>query len=286
VRRPLVLLLLTSVALLGCGNVSSSREPVETLLHQETKEGIAFELKLDRNTFELGDEIAVEATATNTSDKSVHYQSGSSTCPTHILLSVESEETGRRLIPKPSGESRPCTDDINVSSLEPGQSVSETAVFFPYEWIHSGQEEAYGGKYGVEASIRLTESGLEDVVLIRTSIIIKGTGLKIISAERAEEIALGHKDTKKWILNHSGERISKIVDGEHYLLWGDKWFKASEEEYERLRNGIYDQEKTVSYKDGTWTVRYVSKLGGTPSVIEIIVDAQSEKIIEIRLHER
>lgn len=161
-RRPLALLLLISVALLGCNNVSTSREPVETvneiktLLHQETKDNIAFELKLNQNKFVLGDEITVIAKATNTSDKVVHYQSGSSSCPIHILLSVKSKETGRRLIPKHSEESRPCTDDLNVSSLEPGQSVLEKMVFLPYEWVHHVQEEAYGGEYKAEASVRLS----------------------------------------------------------------------------------------------------------------------------------
>lgn len=119
-----------------------------------------------------------------------------------------------------------------------------------------------------------------------TSIIIQGTGRRIISAERAEVIALQHEDTKKWIQSHSGERISKIIDGEYYLLWGDEWSKSSKEEYERLKDGIYDQEKTVSYEDGTWTVRYVSKLGDAPNVIEVAVDANSEKVIQVRLHQR
>jgi len=197
--RIFVLLLLISFSLLGCNNVTPSEE-LRPWLYQESKGNIAIELKFKYELFNLGDEIAIAATATNTSDKVIQYESGSSTCPVHISLSVVSKETGRELVSKPSDETRECTTDVNVTNLKPGESISETKVFLAREWAHAEQEQAYGGEYEVEASLRIPEGVQGEAISVKTSILIHGTSVTTISAEHAENAAINQEKTKRWIL--------------------------------------------------------------------------------------
>jgi hypothetical protein len=108
----------------------------------------------------------------------------------------------------------------------------------------------------------------------------------IIGREDIESYALKHPEVKKWVDDHTGNSISKVKNGDYYILWYDGWQKTSEEDYKTLGKGIYQQEKGIHYKGGFWLIQYVSKIGKEPHRIEIKLHAVSGEVLEVKTFER
>jgi hypothetical protein len=110
---------------------------------------------------------------------------------------------------------------------------------------------------------------------------IHGSDKKIISEEKAEEIADNQEEVSNWIKNHSGDAIAKENNGEYYILFYDGWVKTSAEEYNRVKNVSHKEEKSVAYKNERWNISYQTKLGAPPNRIEVTVDAVTEEVISV-----
>jgi hypothetical protein len=91
---------------------------------------------------------------------------------------------------------------------------------------------------------------------------------------------------QEWINNHSGEAIAKIENGDYFILFYDGWQKTVQEEFEKLRNGIYHIEKDIRFVDGNWEVNYLSKIGPSPSRIQVIVNGGSGEVLSLETFER
>jgi hypothetical protein len=91
---------------------------------------------------------------------------------------------------------------------------------------------------------------------------------------------------QEWVENHSGDKIAKVENDEYFLLWYDGWQKTNKQEFERLKQSIYQEEKQIQFVDGTWEVTYLSKLGPSPNRIKIVVDANSKEVLSVKTFER
>lgn len=261
----------------------------EAVFIEAIKENLNFEIELNQQSFDLDDEIIIRATATNIGSSNFVYVSGSSSCPSHLSIKVISQQTGHQLMIKPTNESRECTDDLNVSELPPQESVMKEAIFLPKELIGTSSVPANGGTYDVIVTIQPGDDlrlQSHKPIEIKTEISIIGNAQTTISKEAAEEIANHHDEVKKWIENHSGESISKFENGAYYILWYDGWQKTAKEEFDRLKDGIYQEEKQVRFENNQWSIEYLSKIGTAPHRIKVFVDAYSGEIVSIEYMER
>ncbi|MWC26913.1 hypothetical protein [Paenibacillus sp. MMS18-CY102] len=125
--RRTVLVCIFSIILIitGCSS-GNETEKIKPILYQETIGDLAYEIKLSKNQFELNDEIVVYTKITNQGKQVLTYVSGSTSCPSHAFINVIHQETNDSLAIKPYG---PCTSDIAVSHLEPGQTVEDVSTY-------------------------------------------------------------------------------------------------------------------------------------------------------------
>jgi len=119
--------------------------------HQETIGDLAYEIKLDKTTFDSKDDIVVHAKVTNIGKETIPYVSGSSTCPTHVSIAIIQQESKEELAIKPND--RPCTADWGTSKLVPGQTVEDSGIFISKTWVNSELEPALPGTYEVKVSL-------------------------------------------------------------------------------------------------------------------------------------
>jgi hypothetical protein len=287
-------MLLFSMALLfGCGKKTiedttgdKQFKEKQFINYEETKDNIHFNIKVNQKSFDLNDEIIVEATVTNKRNESIEYYAGSLSCISHLGVQIISKENNRYLPQKPPEEPKDCTDDVHTERLEPQETVQEKVVFLPKEHIQSSEEPAFGGTYDVVVMFHPEGSSWEEAIKVTTQITIVGTNKDIISKEKAEQVTNNHKKVQEWVKNHSGDKIAKVENDEYFLLWYDGWDKTNKQEFERLKQGIYQEEKQILFVDGTWEVTYLSKLGPSPNGIKIVVDANSKEVLSVKTFER
>jgi hypothetical protein len=176
-------MLLFSMALLfGCGTKTiedttgdKQFKEKQSINYEETKDNIHFNFKVNQKSFDLNDEIIVEATVTNKGNESIEYYAGSSSCISHLGVQIISKENNRYLAQKPPEEPKGCTSDIHTEQLEPQETVQEKVVFLPKEHIQSSEEPAFGGTYDVVVMFRPEGSSWEEAIKVTTQITIEGT---------------------------------------------------------------------------------------------------------------
>jgi hypothetical protein len=132
----------------GCSNVTEKSGPV---LHQETIGDLAYEIKLSNNHFDMNEEIEVFTTVTNRGKEVLTYLSGSSSCPNHAFINITHQESNTNLSTK-QGEGG-CTQDLGMSTLEPGEKVEDKWTFISKYHSKSGLEQAISGTYDVKVSL-------------------------------------------------------------------------------------------------------------------------------------
>ncbi|WP_163536190.1 hypothetical protein [Gracilibacillus sp. YIM 98692] len=281
--HPFIFLLI--ILLFSCGTKTSdttTENKSNTLIYEETKADLQFQIQVNKKAFHLKDEIIVKAQVQNIGEETMEYYAGSSTCISHFNIQIISKETGRHIKQKLSDQPKECTDDIHTESLMPKETVSEEGIFLTKERVQTSFIPASSGAYDVVIQFRPKERSWEEAMEVHTQITIEGTEYDMISIEKAEQLAIQHKEVQKWMQNHSGESIAKIESNEYFVKWYDGWHKTNKEEYKSMKNGVYQEEKQVQFEDGKWHIRYVSKLGSSPHRIEITIDAKSADILSVQ----
>jgi hypothetical protein len=290
-----VLIISFGLLLTGCGPTTiedttgqKKMKEKQSLSYEETKENIRFKILTNQKEFDLDDEIFIEALASNNGNESINYYAGSSSCVSHLIIQIISKENGNRLFVKSPKEVQGCTDDIHIEQLELKETVQEKVTFLPKESFQYSSEPvlASGGMYDVIVTFLPEDKSRENGISVKTQITIKGTNKEIISKEKAEQIANDNEEVKQWINHHSGDKITKVEDGEYFLLWYDGWQKTTREEFDKLKNGIYQEEKGIKFDDNKWEITYLSKLGPTPNRIKIVINAISERVLSIETFEQ
>jgi hypothetical protein len=253
-------------------------------VYEETKEGLQFSILLNKNQFTTDDEIVIKTKVTNVSDKTITYHAGSSGGPRceikYPLIRIPNHEHDKNFVIKPSYVPEPgaCPADVLERNFEPNDSFEREMVYLPKILLGDDEIEVTSGEYMVEVSF----AG----VSISYPITITSNTKGIIVSSEAEEIAKKHPEVQQWITEHTGESVSKTENEEYHILWYFGWTKTSKEEYEALKEGIYEEEKGISYKDGHWSIVYISKIGRAPHRIEIKVDALEGEVVSIQTYER
>jgi hypothetical protein len=253
-------------------------------VYEETKEGLQFSISLNKTQFATDDEIVIKTKVTNVSDKTITYHFGSSGGPRceieYPLIRIPNHEHDENFAIKPSYVPEPgaCPGDFLERDFEPNDSFEREMVYLPKILLGDDEIEVTSGEYMVDVSF----AGIS----ISYPITITSDAKGIIASSEAEKIAKKHPEVQQWIADHTGESISKIEDEEYYILWYFGWTKTSKEEYEALKEGIYEEEKGISYKDGHWSIAYISKIGSAPHRIEIKVDAIEGEVVSVQTYER
>lgn len=170
--------------------------------------------------------------------------------------------------------------------MAPAETVEENFIFIPNEWIQSELEPAFTGTYDVTVWLPQDSVEPKQLVSAKTPITVHGTDVRILINDEAERIAANHPEVKKWMEQHSGDSIAKEENGEYFILWHDGWLKTIKEEHDRLKDGIFEDERSVVYKQRTWTVDYYSKLGQAPNGIRVEMNGISGAITSVNTFDR
>lgn len=268
-------------------NVNSPSGSKDTV-YNEMVNDLLFKIELNKKAFSLKDEIVVHVKLTNTSNEEIAYYAGSSSCVSHLGISIILPNTTIHLADKPIDEPQGCTDDIHEEVLGPNETVEEQAVFIPKLDIDSSKEPASSGTYEVVASFRpVSRDWNDDPIQVKTSIVIHGKDDddKIMTREVAEEIAKHNQQVNDWIHNHTGDQISKVENDDYYVLWYDGWKNVTKTEYKHLKNGMSTIGKQTRYKNGKWKITYQSKFGLAPHQLTVTIDAKTKQIISVETFE-
>lgn len=167
------------VAILGIACIASVVLMKETqksnkiipIHHKETFGSLAYEIKLEKNQFDLDDEIEVYAKLTNAGKDTVTYRSGSSSCPTHVGIRIVNQKTNTILATKPLEDNQGCTADDGISQLAPAETVEDMQIFIPKQWIKSELEPVNAGTYDLEIFLPdISLAGKEKVRKLATKI--------------------------------------------------------------------------------------------------------------------
>ncbi|MCM3626158.1 hypothetical protein M3194_02100 [Paenibacillus glycanilyticus] len=147
-KRILILIILCVITA-GCsaGNEATVGKPAT---YKETVGELAYEINLNKNSYDRNDEIVVNTRITNLGEESINYVSGSSSCPNRAIVKISNVKTNAELAIKPYG---PCTDDLGTSQLKPGQTVEDTHIFVAKVYEESGLKTARPGKYDIEVKL-------------------------------------------------------------------------------------------------------------------------------------
>lgn len=132
------------------GETTQSQTKMVPIHQKATIGNLEYEIQLDKNRFGLNDEIEIYAKVTNVGKEKMIYVSGSSSCPNHVVVDIAHQETNTRLAIK-QGET--CTADLGTSELAPAQTVEDTWIFIPKQWIKSKLEPADAGTYDVKVAL-------------------------------------------------------------------------------------------------------------------------------------
>ncbi|MCP8615456.1 hypothetical protein [Salirhabdus salicampi] len=287
-----IILIVLMVVLVGCEseeqyniNDHSAQKP-EAIMSTENYDDLNMKLEMTKQHFTLNDEIVVQASITNNGNEAIEYRAGSSSCVTHMRISIKSKETGRNLIQKPQGKVSECTDDIHTELLKPGKTVQTVKTFLPKEYIYSREYPASGGVYEVNSLFRTIEEGGENTLIIKETFTIEGTNEQLMTKEGVINKVNEHPEVLQWIKSHSGEAIRKVKDGKYYILFYDGWQQVSEDTYRQLEESTLDQNMLMQLNDGIWIVEYISKLGDSPHRIKVEVDAKQGNILSVETFKR
>jgi hypothetical protein len=254
------------------------------VVHEETKDGLQFSISLNKNHFTTDDEIYIKAKVTNISTEPITYHAGSSGGPQCLiqypLVRIPNTKYNKNLIIKRTDIAEPiaCPEDYLEKELEPNDFFEREIVYIPKIRLGNDEIEVTSGEHVIDVSF--ADAG------ISYPITISSDAEEIITSTEAEEIAKKHHEVQEWIKNHTGESISKTENGEYYILWYTGWEKTSKKNYGKLKEGIYQEEKNIYYKDGNWNIVYLSKIGNAPHRIEIKVDAVKGEVTSVQTYER
>jgi hypothetical protein len=294
--KVLISLLFVMTILIACGTKetvepnqstqASDQSSNDVLTYSETKNNLKFIVNVNQKSFTLDDEIEVQGTVTNEGSETIEYYAGSSSCISHLKVQIVAQPTNRYLAVKPPKKVTGCTDDIHVEQLDPGETVTKEVIFLPKERIDSSLVSATSGTYHVVVHFNPVDENEEQSIKVQTSISIKGNDEIIISQEDAKKATNTDPKVQQWIKNHTGDQVSKVENGEYYLLWYDGWHKTNEEEYLLMRKGIFQEEMGIEFSENNWEITYLSKLGPAPHRIEITINGKTGDVLSVKTFEK
>lgn len=122
--------------------------PIHSIHHVESIGSLGYEITLDKNQFALDEVIEVEAKLTNIGNETFTYQSGSSSCPTHIEIRIVNKNKKTGLVMRP-GE-KGCTFDESITQLAPAQTVENKYLSIPGNTSDFYGKPVPSGTYYVE----------------------------------------------------------------------------------------------------------------------------------------
>jgi hypothetical protein len=242
---------------------------------EKTVEGLKFEIKMDKETYTINDKIKINVKVTNVTDKTIIYNTPSSTKDYFYIgagIQAPKYDSSFIYIPKP-GETGGFDAAIGVHELKAGEFLEDSFTFIPKVHLNGNELAVSAGEYSAQISVIL-----DDYNPVRVTVpVVVGEGREQITKDQAQNIAEGHKDIKDWLDARSPEALTKIEDGQYYILEAHGWQAVSKELYDDVfRLGAY--QVGVEYQEGYWNVIYMSKLGSAPNRIEVKVDLKTGEI--------
>lgn len=136
----------------GCSGSSDPAEPREEAM-APVDEALYVSIEAEATEVTLGERVRFDVSAENVGSSPVQWGPGSSSCQLELRVRVDGEDRFAAVGPSGGG---PCTMDLSVHTLEPGESRTETVSWDGRAQPEPGErlEELAPGTYEVRGFAR------------------------------------------------------------------------------------------------------------------------------------
>jgi len=270
--------LLVGMVATNCGLNNTQRSATEKQVVETTQDGIILTLSTDKQVYQPGEIIAVEARVENASSIPFSYTMWSIGDPAIYVAVTETPYSGGVELYEKGHEIANVLPEVTADTLAPGQSITRKVIWDQLLPTYPQSIQAPSGKYNIRAVFHIgaySSNNKPFPLTANVEIEITGTA-KIITPEDALCLALELPEVKQWYDEHSGPNLVRVENGEYYV-----WFEIGWQKVDPLftYNGLdidqlqkYTPESNVLVTGEKWQVLLFTKLGPSPNEIRVEVD--------------
>ena len=249
-----------------------------------SQDGITLTISTNKETYVPGETVVVTASVENTTANTITYFLANIGDPTPaVYLSNNANFRGFALEEK--GFSRTVIPAYTSGQLKPHQTVSREVVW-DQKAFSPTLSQAPNGRYNIGCGITLgdyfNEASLKNISC-NFDIFIVGDATWT-TAEQAKNTALNLPDVAKWLIDHSGENIAKIVDGNYFITYNDLWqqitpdFKINNLSFSELQNSLPDM--LMEYQDDNLILTWKSRYGMKPHMVKVWINLKNGSVTD------
>lgn len=247
-------------------------------------EGVKLDFLLNQDFWHSGDKIKALIRVTNTTDKPVPWQAGSTSFGPAGSIRAYIALQGTDILLLEDGEPRAGDTAMLYGQLEPGKSIEKTVVWTT-SYTLNGDDilQAWTDDHTLHIVFTRGHEDSSSFMEWQHSIKIEADGdiHKTISRDQAIDIARTQPAYDSFRLAHSGDAVAKIEDGQYLVNFSGIWETASEECYQETQNKMMAPNASADWKTGTWTVIFSEKLGDPPNELVIVIDGYTGDVFSI-----
>jgi hypothetical protein len=249
----------------------------QTVIEQE---GVRFVITVDRPSYQSGDIIRVHVQITNTTGKAIPWQAPTSTFgPSGSLSLYVILDGSQAFYLMQDGKQPAVTDDMLYGELAPGESISREAAFKTSFSVGNGTTlEAWDGSHSLTVTFARGQDEYNPLTATVPVRIVSSSPKIIDPKVLVDQVRLDAAFTT-WFGLHSGESVARQIGETYEVNYGGTWEKATEDLYHQILDQANYPEVSFEFADGSWIIRFFSKLGNPPDEIRFAVDASSGEIL-------
>lgn len=275
-------LLVAVIFLSGCGGLAPKNAGMPRGVAGSTvADGVRVQASLDAYELDLTQPAEVHVTVTNEGSAKVTFLKYNG-CDTGVQVALETngQPVGWfRIVGPPVA----CTEALELGELAPGAKIEGR-----YSWVAATDAPLPGsGTYQVVVRFNRADD-YEKVRPIATEVDVKVEGSPVsVGQEAAVTAAKADSRVDSWWKAHTGGAIVKQEEDQWYVLMArdandatGHWEKATPAAAAATAGMV--PEMATRYRDGSWEVRFFTKLGPAPREAIVLVDGPTGKVSSVR----
>jgi hypothetical protein len=258
--------------------------PAANLTWTAMREGLRFETTLDRNVYQSGDIIIVHVTITNATDYPIYLSEGSTPSGTAGSILIDALLDNNPDFPLLPSGARFSNNTIVIlhGQLAAGASIEITAHFTTgYQLDDETIAQAWTGTHQIIVTLKRPGYYPTDTVQTRVPVYICGTGERLISWQKAQNLAKSTTEYADWADQHSGPALVKKKGGEYFHNNYGVWTPCSAEMYNQIITAPANVGISTSFQDGLWIVDCTIDEGDPPHQLTVKIDATQGTVKQI-----